>query len=52
MTAPTPIAVDVTLATQGCETRELTLSRDIRREVAQGQRSGSARSASHGRYRR
>jgi hypothetical protein len=52
MTAPTPIAVDVALAAQGRETRELTLSKDIRREVTQRWLNGSARSASHGRCRR
>lgn len=52
MTTPTLIAVDVALATQGWETRELTLSRDIGREVAPTRRNGSARTAGHGRYRR
>lgn len=53
MTTPTLIAVDVALATQGWETRELTLSRDIgHEEVAPTRRNGSARTAGHGRYRR
>lgn len=52
MTAPTLIAVDMALATQDWETRELALARDIGREVAHGWRNGSVRSASHERYRR
>lgn len=49
MTAPTLIAVDLALATQGWAARELALSKDFGRETAQRRRNGSA---SHGRYRR